>query len=41
MPVDDKSNMGLLIFMMQHESYHIGQLAILRKQAGLPAMSYR
>lgn len=40
-PVDDKSNAGLLLFMMQHESYHIGQLAILRKQAGLPAMSYR
>lgn len=41
MPMDDKTNLGLVIFMMQHESYHIGQLAILRKQAGLPAMSYR
>lgn len=41
MPMDDKTNVGLVIFMMQHESYHIGQLAILRKQAGLPAMSYR
>ena len=41
MPVDDTTNLGLVIFMMQHESYHIGQLAILRKQAGLPAMSYR
>ncbi len=41
MPVDDKTKLGMLLFMMQHESYHIGQLAILRKQAGLPAMSYR
>ncbi len=41
MPMDDKTQTGMLIFMMQHESYHIGQLAILRKQAGLPAMSYR
>jgi uncharacterized damage-inducible protein DinB len=40
-PVDDKTQLGLLVFMMQHESYHIGQLAILRKQAGLSAMSYR
>jgi len=40
-PIDDKTNAGMLIFMMQHESYHLGQLAILRKQAGLPAMSYR
>jgi uncharacterized damage-inducible protein DinB len=40
-PVDDKTNLGLVNFMFQHESYHIGQLAILRKQAGLPAMSYR
>ncbi len=40
MPVDDRTNVGTLIFMMQHESYHIGQLGLLRKQAGLPAMSY-
>lgn len=41
MPLDDKTNAGMLNFMMQHEAYHIGQLAILRKQAGLPSMSYR
>jgi uncharacterized damage-inducible protein DinB len=41
MPVDDRTNVGMLIFMLQHESYHIGQLGLLRKQAGLPAMSYR
>lgn len=31
---------GRLNFMVQHESYHLGQLALLRKHAGLPAMSY-
>jgi len=29
-----------LAFMVQHDSYHIGQLALLRSHAGLPAMSY-
>jgi uncharacterized damage-inducible protein DinB len=33
--------LGGLAFLMQHESYHIGQLAFLRKYCGLPAMSYR
>lgn len=32
---------GGLSFLMQHESYHIGQMAYLRKYLGLPAMSYR
>jgi uncharacterized damage-inducible protein DinB len=27
-------------FMVQHDSYHLGQLSLLRKRAGLPAMSY-
>lgn len=40
LPLDDQTDYGALVFMMQHESYHIGQLAILRKQAGLSAMSY-
>jgi hypothetical protein len=33
--------LGGIAFLMQHESYHIGQLAYLRKFFGLPAMSYR
>lgn len=33
--------LGGLAFLIQHESYHIGQLALLRKHAGLPAMAYR
>lgn len=31
---------GQLNFMVQHDSYHLGQLSLLRKYAGLPAMSY-
>ncbi len=31
---------GMFNFMVQHESYHLGQLSLLRKYAGLPAMSY-
>jgi uncharacterized damage-inducible protein DinB len=32
--------LGALTFLVQHDSYHIGQLALLRKHAGLPAMQY-
>jgi len=41
LPTDDETTLGMLSFLMQHESYHIGQLGLLRKQMGLPAMSYR
>lgn len=33
--------LGGIAFLVKHESYHIGQLAYLRKYVGLPAMSYR
>lgn len=39
-PVEDRSVYGGLQFLIQHESYHIGQMALLRKYAGLPAMKY-
>ena len=29
-----------LMFMVQHDAYHVGQLSLLRSHAGLPAMSY-
>ncbi len=29
-----------LTFLVEHESFHIGQMAILRRVHGLPAMSY-
>lgn len=40
MPLEDASVLGLFGFMVQHDSYHLGQLSFLRKHAGLPAMSY-
>jgi uncharacterized damage-inducible protein DinB len=40
MPLDDSSVLGLFGFMVQHDSYHLGQLSLLRKYARMPAMSY-
>jgi uncharacterized damage-inducible protein DinB len=40
MPIEDRSVLGLFGFLVQHDSYHVGQLSMLRKHAGLPAMSY-
>ena len=40
-PGVDRTKLGALTFLVQHDSYHLGQLALLRKPAGLPAMSYR
>lgn len=39
-PVADRTTLGVIAFLAQHDSYHIGQLGFLRKQAGLEAMSY-
>ncbi len=33
--------LGGIAFLVQHESYHVGQLAFLRKYLGRPPMSYR
>ena len=40
-PGVERTRIGALTFLVQHDSYHLGQLALLRKSAGLPAMSYR
>lgn len=40
-PGVERNRLGALTFLVQHDSYHLGQLALLRKPAGLPAMSYR
>ena len=40
MPIEDTSVLGLFTFMVQHDSYHLGQLSLLRKHCGLPAMAY-
>jgi len=39
-PTGDATTLGALAFLVQHESYHIGQIALLRKGLGHPAMSY-
>ena len=39
-PVEDSSVLGGLAFLVLHESFHIGQLAFLRKYLGLSSMSY-
>jgi len=39
-PVGDRTVLGSVAFLLQHESYHVGQLALLRKCAGLGPMAY-
>ena len=39
-PISDESVLGTITFLAQHESYHIGQLAFLRKYLGLGRMRY-
>lgn len=40
-PGADGTLAGTLTFMAQHDSYHIGQMALLRAQLGLGGMSYK
>jgi len=39
-PVEDGTVLGGIAFLLQHEAYHIGQLALIRRIHGYPAMSY-
>lgn len=39
-PIGDATVAGALTFLLHHEAYHIGQLALLRRAVGLPAMTY-
>jgi uncharacterized damage-inducible protein DinB len=39
-PAADQTMLGALTFLVQHDSYHVGQLSLLRRYAGLPAMKY-
>ena len=41
LPGGDPSLLGGIAFALQHESYHLGQVAQLRRMLGHPAMSYR
>jgi uncharacterized damage-inducible protein DinB len=40
-PLADGTVLGTLTFLVQHDSYHVGQLSLLRKYSGLPAMRYQ
>ena len=39
-PMGDSTRLGLVAFLTQHDSYHVGQAAFLRRQIGKPAMVY-
>lgn len=39
-PVDDETMLGGIAFLLGHESFHIGQLAFLRKHFGLGPIAY-
>ena len=41
LPGSDGTLLGALAFLAQHESYHLGQIGILRRQRGCSPMSYR
>ena len=34
------AELALIAFLMQHDAYHIGQVAFLRRQLEQPAMAY-
>lgn len=40
LPTADTTRAGAIAFLAQHESYHVGQVALLRKGLGLGPMSY-
>lgn len=39
-PVDDQTTLGGIAFLLAHEAYHVGQLALLRRLFRLPPMSW-
>ncbi len=39
-PIGDDTFEGMLAFLMHHEAYHIGQMALLRKLLGRPPLKY-
>ena len=39
-PLGDRSVLGGMAFLLQHESFHIGQLALVRRILGFAPMSY-
>ncbi len=39
-PEADGTVRGALAFLLQHDSYHLGQVGLLRRHVGLPGMRY-
>lgn len=39
-PMGDSTCLSFIAFLTQHDSYHVGQAAFLRRQIGKPAMVY-
>jgi uncharacterized damage-inducible protein DinB len=39
-PIRGDTVLHAVAFLAQHDSYHVGQVAFLRRQVGLPAMTY-
>jgi len=39
-PIPGGRSLDAIAFLAQHDSYHVGQIAFLRRQLGLPAMRY-
>jgi uncharacterized damage-inducible protein DinB len=40
-PLFNGTVLATLTFLVQHDSYHVGQLSLLRKYCGLPAMRFQ
>lgn len=40
-PLFNGTLLGTLTFLVQHDSYHVGQLSLLRKYSGLPPMRFQ
>ncbi len=39
-PIADGTLVGMIAFLAQHDSYHVGQISLLRRAAGLEPMKY-
>jgi uncharacterized damage-inducible protein DinB len=39
-PISDASQLGMIAFLVQHDAYHVGQMAFVRRQLGHPPMAY-
>ncbi len=39
-PIDDATIRGAVAFLVLHESYHLGQIGLLRRQLGYPGMRW-